>query len=569
MTRIALVVALLAVFVVAARAQDIAIHDWSAPKTWTPPATPGTKHTLIDVTNPLPFVGLRPCRLADTRGLAGFSGQAGGPILAGNTARDFVVAGTVPGLTTQCGVPSNAEGVSVNFTVTGMNTVGNLIAYPAGSAQPNTSVINWNASAVALGNGSVVPVGSGGAITVFPNVPAGGQTHLIIDVNGYFSRSAGNGETFQLFGNVGAATAMIFGSNADSTGYAIRGLAAGTAVVGQSTGSGLGFSGVNGNSVNAIGVFGASTNTNGMWAQSTNYDALAAFGGRDGGYFQAARHGLIGVSTGSGVTYGVIGSTAATGSCAAGVKGLSGAELPCQHFGYIGVYGNTQGAWGVLGVSTIRGVQGTRVDSSGVPQTGGVLGYTGTSGVNSFEDITASGTKSFVEPHPYDSTRQINFIAAEANEPLTMFRGRGRFQNGVANLAVPEEFQFVTEPDSLSIQITPIGDPASVAVTRIGLDGITVRSNRNVEFFYLVHGRRAGFEERRPIEANTIYVPGGPGDRMPNYPLHIQKRLVALGVYNQDGTVNMKTAETNGWAAQWRADAAAAEAANAAAAKRQ
>ena len=40
---------------------------------------------------------------------------------------------------------------------------------------------------------------------------------------------------------------------------------------------------------------------------------------------------------------------------------------------------------------------------TGIVQAGGVLGFTGTSGVYSFHDITANGTKSFVEPHPIGS----------------------------------------------------------------------------------------------------------------------------------------------------------------------
>jgi hypothetical protein len=52
--------------------------------------------------------------------------------------------------------------------------------------------------------------------------------------------------------------------------------------------------------------------------------------------------------------------------------------------------------------------------------------------------------------------------------------------------------------------------------------------------------------------------------RMEPYPAHIQKRLVDLGIYNADGTVNLATAERMGWAQTWREEAAALRAAAAA-----
>jgi hypothetical protein len=488
--RIALGFCVLLVFVVAARGQDIAIHNWSAPKTWMPPATPGAKRTMTDVTNPLPFIGVRPCRLADTRGLAGFSGQAGGPILAGNTTRNFVVAGTVPGLTTQCGIPAGAEGVSLNFTVTGMNTVGNLIAYPAGSAQPNTSVINWNASSVALGNGAVVPVGAGGSITVFPNVPAGGQTHLIIDVNGYFSSSAGNGETFQLFGNVGGGIALIYAANIDSTGYAIRGVGAGIGVAGVSNGSGLSFAGVYGTSINALGVYGFSTNTNGVWAQSTNWDALAAFGGRDGGYFQAARNGLVGNSVGtSGALYGVIGLEASADPGSAGVQGVSqsGAPTNTYTYGQAGLLGASVSGRALLAVTQFGGgtagsfhrldnispfgetsrvelcpsgsISGTffgDVFISTSPAPGGGAGNLSVVGT------VSKGAGSFKIDHPLDPENKYLYHSfVESPDMMNVYNGNVILDSrGEATVVLPEYFEALNT--DFRYQLTPIGRASQV-----------------------------------------------------------------------------------------------------------
>jgi hypothetical protein len=532
--RMAPVLGLMAILLVgivpSVAAVDIPLVNWSAPQSYTPAHPSGMKSLLTDAGNPSPLIPINPCRLADTRGF-GFSGQAGPPHLTGGVARNFQIGGTVTGVPAQCGIPSDAIAVSFNFAVTNIVANGNLVVYPQGGAVPTVSSLNYQTGFAALSNAAVIPLGTSAGISVLVN--GGGTVDVIIDVNGYFGPSDTSNRGIRV--NSGTARSLVL----HTTGSA-EALDAFCDTAATNCWSILASAPTGDYAVVAIGGRGSSLN-----ADDDGYPAV-------GGYWTGAP---------ATTNFGVVGTTTGTGNCAAGVKGVAGAEIPCTHLSYVGVYGNSPGFWGVLGVSTNRGVQGSHVNASGTFVTGGVLGLSDTVGVYSFGDIAGTGAKSFVEPHPYDSTKQINFIAAEANEPLTMFRGRGRFQNGIANLTVPEEFQFVTEPDSLSIQITPIGDPASVAVTRLGLDGITVRSNRNVEFFYLVHGRRAGLAERRPIEENTLYVPAGPSDRMPNYPLYIQKRLVALGIYNQDGTVNMKTAETNGWAAQWRADAAAAQAA--------
>ena len=47
-----------------------AIPNWPAPATWSPVRARGDL-SAMDVTNPLPFIGLAPCRIADTRNAPG------------------------------------------------------------------------------------------------------------------------------------------------------------------------------------------------------------------------------------------------------------------------------------------------------------------------------------------------------------------------------------------------------------------------------------------------------------------------------------------------------------------
>jgi hypothetical protein len=57
----------------------------------------------------------------------------------------------------------------------------------------------------------------------------------------------------------------------------------------------------------------------------------------------------------------------------------------------------------------------------------------------------------------------------------------------------------VTDAEGLTVQVTPIGEMASVAVVSMSLDGIVVKSTRDVEFFYMVNGIRRSQKEFQPI----------------------------------------------------------------------
>ena len=67
------------------------------------------------------------------------AGPIGGPALAANSDRTFVVGG-------QCGVPSTAKAVSVNVSVTQASSAGNLRLYAGGTGLPNATAINYRAN---------------------------------------------------------------------------------------------------------------------------------------------------------------------------------------------------------------------------------------------------------------------------------------------------------------------------------------------------------------------------------------------------------------------------------------
>jgi hypothetical protein len=151
----------------AARDTTTALERSGAPSTTSALIAPGAAK----------FYSVPPCRVADTRNPAG---PSGGPALAANGARSFVLVGI-------CGIPSTATAVALNLTVVDETDAGDLRVYPAGSTIPLASAINFTVGKVRANN-AVVPLGTAGQISIQCDMAPGskGQTHFLFDVTGFF-----------------------------------------------------------------------------------------------------------------------------------------------------------------------------------------------------------------------------------------------------------------------------------------------------------------------------------------------------------------------------------------------
>jgi uncharacterized protein YkwD len=83
------------------------------------------------------------------------------------------------------GVPGDAGAVTLNVTSTGSVGAGFATVYPCGTPRPDTSNINFAAGST-VANAVTSKVGADGTVCVYTHA----ATHLIVDVNGYFPRSA-------------------------------------------------------------------------------------------------------------------------------------------------------------------------------------------------------------------------------------------------------------------------------------------------------------------------------------------------------------------------------------------
>jgi hypothetical protein len=106
---------------------------------------------------------------------------AAGPLNQGER-RTIPITSVVPE------IPVQAVGILGNLTIHDTLGAGYVTIYPAGTAPPLTSNINWNAPGQSIANAVTVGLGAGGAVTLFadavvpPGTPA---THLILDVAAY------------------------------------------------------------------------------------------------------------------------------------------------------------------------------------------------------------------------------------------------------------------------------------------------------------------------------------------------------------------------------------------------
>ena len=161
-------------------------------------------------------------------------------------------------------------------------------------------------------------------------------------------------------------------------------------------------------------------------------------------------------------------------------------------------FGAVLGAGGaVCGVSASIAVGG------GVTSAAGYAGYfSGGRGVYVGGDLeVVGGTKSFVEPHPTDPTREIAYVSLEGPEAGTYIRGAADLRAGEARVELPEHFALVTNAEGLTVQLTPVGEPLVLYIAEQSPERIVVReaSGRDGRFNYLVQGVRKGHEDHQVI----------------------------------------------------------------------
>lgn len=129
----------------------------------------------------LVYTPITPCRIVDTR-------LVGGPI-ATNTMRSFIAYTTTDfsaqgGDATNCGIPANVSALTVKVTASNPIMNGFLTVFPSNEARPLASSLNYIAN-IDTSNESHFKLCRPSCPTQF-SVYTLMQSHVVIDVNGYF-----------------------------------------------------------------------------------------------------------------------------------------------------------------------------------------------------------------------------------------------------------------------------------------------------------------------------------------------------------------------------------------------
>ncbi len=122
-------------------------------------------------TGSLDFYTVTPCRLLDTRNVAG---PLGGPIMGAGQSRSFPVPSSA------CGIPAAAKAYSLNATVVPPASLSYLTLWGSGG-QPLVSTLN-SLDGTVVANAALVAAGASGEVTAFTT----NSSHLLLDINGYF-----------------------------------------------------------------------------------------------------------------------------------------------------------------------------------------------------------------------------------------------------------------------------------------------------------------------------------------------------------------------------------------------
>jgi hypothetical protein len=138
----------------------------------------------------LAFFPLTPCRVIDTRNS---NGPLGGPTLQMNQAREFPILQA-----TGCDIPASGA-VAYSFNVTAIpanqQSLSYLTVWPSGLQQPVVSTLNALTGTITA-NAAIVSAGAGGEISVYP---AGDNTDLVVDINGYFAVPGSGSQPLSLY----------------------------------------------------------------------------------------------------------------------------------------------------------------------------------------------------------------------------------------------------------------------------------------------------------------------------------------------------------------------------------
>lgn len=157
----------------------IDVDGTSTSKSWTT--------TIIGASE---YVPITPCRVADSRGGPSFGPYSGAWITVAGTGPDFDAQGGRPG---GCGIPETATAVEASISAVTPSASGYLRVWPGFETEPTATFLNYTARKGTTNTGAV-PLGRG-SLSLGNHA---GRTHVVVDVQGYYTTSEPGARYFSL-----------------------------------------------------------------------------------------------------------------------------------------------------------------------------------------------------------------------------------------------------------------------------------------------------------------------------------------------------------------------------------
>jgi hypothetical protein len=106
-------------------------------------------------------------------------------------------------------------------------------------------------------------------------------------------------------------------------------------------------------------------------------------------------------------------------------------------------------------------------------------------------------TKSFLIDHQSLPGKKLIYGVLEGPEHAVYLRGRLTNDD---TITFPEEWSWLVDKDSITVQLTPIGSHQQLWVEQVTETSITVNSNTDIDCYYLVHATRKDVDAPQTVE---------------------------------------------------------------------
>jgi hypothetical protein len=176
-------------------------------------------------------------------------------------------------------------------------------------------------------------------------------------------------------------------------------------------------------------------------------------------------------------------------------------------------------------------------------------------------NLSATGSKPFIQPHAQDPSKEIVYVAIEGPENAIFLRGTARLERGKSVIEMPEYFRVIAGDEGITVQFTPrYTDTYGLGAVKVTKERIVVQElkggTNTYEFDYFITAKRAGFENHEPIQPNKHFT----ADNMTKKQFEqkyakademtigaIRNLLISNGILMGDGKLNMETVHRLGW----------------------